>query len=83
VFARDGRQPGDWGYFGGQGMNGNSMCAFRQKAGTRQSEGRLRPMIARKRVSYTGPPIGSRRHEEKCQQLQGLRLKPARFATVR
>jgi hypothetical protein len=32
-------------------------------------EGRLRPMIARKRVSCTRPPIGSRAHEENCQQL--------------
>jgi hypothetical protein len=32
-------------------------------------EGRLRPMIARKRASYTRTPIGSRAHEENCQQL--------------
>jgi hypothetical protein len=32
-------------------------------------EGRLRPMIARKRASYTGKPIGSRAHVENCQQL--------------
>jgi hypothetical protein len=32
-------------------------------------EGRLRPMIARQRASYTGKPSGPRAQVENCQQL--------------